>query len=120
MRSILLLAVLIALGGCHTADEEHTGNRPLGRRRAPDYDGAMGLDERLQAREAQGRKEMETGGREIDPAAQVIGAHATRVYHVEGCDLLDGLGRPERVIFVSGYDALDGGYKPCPRCRPGP
>jgi methylphosphotriester-DNA--protein-cysteine methyltransferase len=24
------------------------------------------------------------------------------------------------VLFVSPYDALDGGYKPCPRCRPGP
>jgi len=78
------------------------------------------MEERYEAHRRAVREADTGGGVAVDPEQQVIGAHATQVYHAPGCDLLTGVARAERVLFISNFDALDGGFKPCPRCRPGP
>ena len=59
-------------------------------------------------------------GKAVDAATQVIGVHGSHVFHNAACDELTDVAQAQRVLFVSPYDAVDGGYQPCPRCRPGP
>ena len=59
-------------------------------------------------------------GRDVAAAEQLVGVGSTHVYHRRACELLGATPQADRVLFVSGFDALDGGYDPCPTCRPGP
>jgi len=119
MRLLVLLALVLVSSACH-APVEHTGKRPLGARRAPEYEATKTAAERTEARASALRRRDTPDATNVDATDRVIGAHATSVYHVATCDLTHDIARAERVIFVSNFDALDGGYKPCPRCRPGP
>jgi hypothetical protein len=119
MRPLLLLITVLALTACHVP-AEHTGKRPMGSRRAPEYEKAKTLEDRMAGRESTADSPDRTTGVSVDDTEQVVGAHATHVYHVDTCDELEGVARADRILFISCYDALDGAYKPCPRCRPGP
>jgi len=113
----LISVVILALGSCR-APVQHTGKRPYGRRRAPEYDAAKSLEQRMAERERADRAPRE--GEFVNAEEQVIGAPATHVYHRPSCKELDGLPRTEQIRFLSPYDAIDGGYDPCPICHPGP
>ena len=119
MRALFLLVALLSVAACHVP-AEHTGNRPMGPRRMRDYDQSSTIEQRMEARDKMAADAEKARAREVSEDELVIGTHATSVYHLDSCDLLDEVGTKERVRFVSPYDALDGGYRPCPRCRPGP
>ena len=92
----------------------------MGPRRMRDYDQSTSLEERMEKRDAAAAAAEKQQAREVHPEEQVVGAHATNVYHFEECDLVKDVSRKDRVLFVSPFDALDGGFRPCARCRPGP
>ncbi|MCE9636612.1 MAG: hypothetical protein K8T90_12980 [Planctomycetes bacterium] len=61
-------------------------------------------------------------GRVETPSAEKsrTGTASTRRFHAAGCPDLDAAPTADRVLFVSYWDAVDGDYAPCPRCKPGP
>lgn len=40
----------------------------------------------------------------------------TRTFHLPSCSLLEAVRGADRLTFASKWDALDGGYDPCPQC----
>jgi len=92
----------------------------MGTRRAPEYEKARSLEERMAARDRADRAPPVRTGRAVNLEDQVVGAHATHIYHLPSCTEIEDVAQAERVLFVTNHDALDGGYTPCPVCRPGP
>jgi hypothetical protein len=77
------------------------------------------LEERLIEREERlGTVEGRQGATTTDEL-QLIGVGSTREFHFSECETLTEVPRADRVLFVSPFDALDGGYHPCRVCNPG-
>lgn len=70
---------------------------------------------------ARRQNEADVGGPrvvEVDAAGNRIGTAATKRFHRSGCEKLAGVPTAEQVRFISSYDALDNGYRPCEDCQP--
>ena len=122
MRSALVLAlagaVVIATGAC-TAPTQHTGKRPITSRREPDTGPEKTLEQRLAAREERLAISASGGGKAVAAEDEFIGVGLDHRFHEPGCAVLTDVPRADQVIFVSVFDALDGGYDPCDVCTPG-
>jgi hypothetical protein len=117
---VLGLALILALplGACK-APTKHTGKRPEAVRRESDLSPDKTLEERLLERQAR-LEEMERQGQSYSAEDQFVGVGSTNRFHHPECDDLADVPRADRVLFVSRFDALDGGYHPCTTCRPNP
>ena len=122
MRSALVLtlagAVVIATGACK-APTKHTGKRPITSRRESDLGPQKTLEERLLEREENLGIVANREGEAIATEDQFIGVGANHRFHEPDCSELADVPRVDQVIFVSVFDALDGGYHPCATCTPG-
>jgi hypothetical protein len=119
MRALLLLALAAAAAGACQAPTQHTGKRPIATRRTRGLGPDKTLDERLAERAKAMDRAAPQEGRDVAADEQFVGVGSTHLFHDPGCRLLADVPRSDRVLFVSSFDALDGGYAPCTTCRPG-
>ncbi len=111
------MAALLATGACR-APTKHTGKRPIATRRGPDMGPDKTLEQRLIERESRLGDVATREGSRVATESQVVGVGSTHLFHEPDCAELADIPRADRVLFVSIYDALDGGYAPCRGCAP--
>lgn len=112
-------AVTVAAGACR-APTQHTGKRPVTSRRVAETTPDKTMQERLAEHQAARAQAAAEEARTFREGEGLVGVGSTHVFHFDGCSELADVPRADRVIFVSPFDALDGGYDPCRTCNPGP
>jgi methylphosphotriester-DNA--protein-cysteine methyltransferase len=80
---------------------------------------AQAFDDNRKANEYAGTLERERR-LEAEGGTVVVGVYGTHEYHRPRCEVLHAADQADRVTFVSVFDSLDAGYRPCPDCEPGP
>jgi hypothetical protein len=116
---LIALVLGLPLAACE-APTQHTGNRPMGTRREAPLGPETPLGERVEAYNRRQEALEAERARRISEETQRIGVGSTRRFHRPGCAQLESAPRADQVIFVSSFDALDGGYGPCDVCAPHP
>ena len=118
---LLVLAAVVAVPaiGCK-ASTKHTGKRPITARSEDEAREAKPIEVRLAEREARLAEASQGSAHTVAPSEQLVGVGSTHRFHFSNCAALESVPRADRVLFVSPYDALDGGYAPCPVCKPRP
>ena len=121
--SLLLLLLLLLPAACtHAAGA--SGRAPENLTRDPPHGDPAAAAWAAAARRQAAYEERKSKAPDADVKVEKVDVSATRVgvvgtheFHRSDCPLLKGVTAAEEIRFVSPWDALDAGYRPCESCR---